>query len=279
MTQPPEDLDERTVVFLDCGNLDRNPLAGCARRPLINIDHHHDNTRFGTVNHVVADASCTAEIVWDLMLSLGVELTPDRRGALRRPRHRHRPLPLREHAAAGTPDGRRADRGGRRRRRVYRRSTRASVRQARAARACAGALVRYADGRFTVAVLTPRTSPPPAPRTATPRASSTTCARWEAPRSRRSIRDVMQRRAHSGERKVSLRATDDDVDVSAIARAYGGGGHRRAAGFTTDLERALEFLAELIRRDRRAQVPSERERRFPSRGGSCWSTSPWAHLA
>ena len=38
----------------------------------------------------------------------------------------------------------------------------------------------------------------------------------------------------SERRKVSLRATDDRVDVSAIARAQGGGGHRRAAGFSTD---------------------------------------------
>jgi bifunctional oligoribonuclease and PAP phosphatase NrnA len=36
--------------------------------------------------------------------------------------------------------------------------------------------------------------------------------------------------------KVSLRATDGEVDVSAIARAAGGGGHRQAAGFTTELE-------------------------------------------
>ena len=34
---------------------------------------------------------------------------------------------------------------------------------------------------------------------------------------------------------MSLRATDDEVDVSAIARAFGGGGHRRAAGFSSDL--------------------------------------------
>jgi phosphoesterase RecJ-like protein len=40
---------------------------------------------------------------------------------------------------------------------------------------------------------------------------------------------------HAGAQKVSLRASDDDVDVSAIARAFGGGGHRRAAGFTSDL--------------------------------------------
>ena len=33
---------------------------------MLNIDHHHDNTRFGDVNLVDADASCTAEIVYDI---------------------------------------------------------------------------------------------------------------------------------------------------------------------------------------------------------------------
>ena len=37
-------------------------------------------------------------------------------------------------------------------------------------------------------------------------------------------------------RKVSLRSSEGDVDVSAIARKHGGGGHKRAAGFSTDLE-------------------------------------------
>jgi phosphoesterase RecJ-like protein len=41
--------------------------------------------------------------------------------------------------------------------------------------------------------------------------------------------------AQATHRKVSLRATDNDVDVSAIARLHGGGGHRRAAGFTSEL--------------------------------------------
>jgi phosphoesterase RecJ-like protein len=48
-----------------------------------------------------------------------------------------------------------------------------------------------------------------------------------------------------GQHKVSLRATDDDVDVSAIARAQGGGGHRRAAGFSTAL--ALDELVAFLR--------------------------------
>ena len=51
-------------------------------------------------------------------------------------------------------------------------------------------------------------------------------------------------------RKVSLRSTN--IDVSAIARAHGGGGHRRAAGFGSDLPypELIEFL--------RAEVAAQR---------------------
>ena len=43
---------------------------------------------------------------------------------------------------------------------------------------------------------------------------------------------------------MSLRSTDGETDVSAIARTYGGGGHPRAAGFSTDLsyEEIVEAL-------------------------------------
>ena len=48
--------------------------------------------------------------------------------------------------------------------------------------------------------------------------------------------------------KVSLRATDNDVDVSAIARAQGGGGHRQAAGFATAMDRdeLVTFMREQV---------------------------------
>jgi phosphoesterase RecJ-like protein len=36
-------------------------------------------------------------------------------------------------------------------------------------------------------------------------------------------------------RRVSLRSSHDEVDVSAIARKVGGGGHRQAAGFSSEL--------------------------------------------
>ena len=49
-------------------------------------------------------------------------------------------------------------------------------------------------------------------------------------------------------RKVSLRATDGRVDVSVIARAGGGGGHRQAAGFATELSEAdlIAFLRQQV---------------------------------
>ena len=53
-------------------------------------------------------------------------------------------------------------------------------------------------------------------------------------------------------RKVSLRATDGRVDVSVIARELGGGGHRQAAGATTQLP--LEELIDKIRAGVAAQL-------------------------
>jgi bifunctional oligoribonuclease and PAP phosphatase NrnA len=53
-------------------------------------------------------------------------------------------------------------------------------------------------------------------------------------------------------RKVSLRSTDGAVDVSAIARAHSGGGHRRAAGFGTDLP--YQDLIEVLRAEIAAQL-------------------------
>src|SRR6266540_7151813 len=75
----PDDVSERVLLALDCANesriadpdvLGRVPLA-------VDIDHHHDNTRFGRINLVVPDASSTGEVLHDLFRELGVELTPD----------------------------------------------------------------------------------------------------------------------------------------------------------------------------------------------------------
>src|SRR3712207_5788062 len=53
VTDVPDDVAERVVVFLDCGNIDRNPAVTGHEADLriLNVDHHHDNTRFGAVDH------------------------------------------------------------------------------------------------------------------------------------------------------------------------------------------------------------------------------------
>ena len=74
----PEDVSERVLVALDCANESRiGDEEVLGRVPLtLDIDHHHDNTRFGDVNLIVADASSTGEVLRDLLRELDIELTP-----------------------------------------------------------------------------------------------------------------------------------------------------------------------------------------------------------
>ena len=77
--QPPDDHPGRVLVAVDCAQESRiaDPAVP-ARAPLtINIDHHHDNTRFGAVNLVVPEASSTGEVLADLFAELDVEITPE----------------------------------------------------------------------------------------------------------------------------------------------------------------------------------------------------------
>ena len=54
------------------------------------------------------------------------------------------------------------------------------------------------------------------------------------------------------ERRISLRASTDELDVSAIARKSGGGGHRQAAGFSS--EASVEEITDFVRREFRAAM-------------------------
>jgi phosphoesterase RecJ-like protein len=58
------------LVAVDCANARRigpDPAILDRAKLVVDVDHHHDNTRFGTSNLIVADASSTAEIVRDLL--------------------------------------------------------------------------------------------------------------------------------------------------------------------------------------------------------------------
>ncbi|MDA3926285.1 MAG: bifunctional oligoribonuclease/PAP phosphatase NrnA [Kiritimatiellae bacterium] len=57
------------VITVDCGSLDRVPEElhkTLGKSPVINIDHHRTNTRFGDYNFVHGEASSTGELIWKL---------------------------------------------------------------------------------------------------------------------------------------------------------------------------------------------------------------------
>jgi len=77
--EPPADAAERVLLAVDCAKEERiGDDTAVTRAPLVlNVDHHHDNTRFGDLNLIVADASSTGEVLRDVFAELGVELTPE----------------------------------------------------------------------------------------------------------------------------------------------------------------------------------------------------------
>jgi len=74
------------VIFLDCSDEERtgdnaaNLLAG--RSFTINIDHHQSNTMFGNLNYVDDRSSSTAELVYELLVQLKIEISSDMAHAL-----------------------------------------------------------------------------------------------------------------------------------------------------------------------------------------------------
>ena len=255
---PPPDAADRVVLAVDCATADRLGAAAeeLLRAPLVvDIDHHHDNTRFGHLNCVVADASSTGEIMRDLLGELGVALTPEIAEPL--------------YVAVVTDTGRF----------MYSNTTPKSHRLAAELieagvdvqkvfqavyesiqfpklKLLARALDRaqlYEDGRIVVSFL---------------RATDFAEVGAEEPFSEGIIdflravegadlavliREPPRSRADAPRHRISLRSNADALDVSAIARASGkGGGHRRAAGFSS--EESMDEITDFIRREYSAAI-------------------------
>ena len=248
---PPPDIDERTVIYLDCGNIDRNPLEIVKRDDthIVNVDHHHDNTRFGTVNWVDDDASCTAELVWILMSSLGVEPTLTIAEALYvglvtdTGRFMYENTGSRAHVMASELIDAGVDVAG-----VYKRLYE-DMPFAKLELLSRGLsrIERYDDGALTIARLT-RDDFRLAGAEESYSEGIIDHLRSIAGTKVAAMSRELLAEAANGRKKVSLRATGDEVDVSAIARAAGGGGHRRAAGFSTELsdDDLVAFLRQQI---------------------------------
>jgi phosphoesterase RecJ-like protein len=251
---PPADIAERTVMFLDCGNIDRNSASVLHDgKHLLNIDHHHDNTRFGTLDHVVPSASCTAEIVWDLMRGLGVEPTPAVTEALYvglitdTGRFMYENTGPRAHEMAADLIGAGVDVQA-----VYRRLYEEMPEGKLALLALAlGQVRRFDSGELTLAALNAEDFRKADAEESYSEGIIDHLRAVQGTKLAALVRELTSGK-RKGQRKISLRATDDDVDVSVIARAQGGGGHRRAAGFSTTLE--LDELIAFLRSELAVQL-------------------------
>jgi phosphoesterase RecJ-like protein len=245
--EAPADMADRTVIFLDCGNIDRMPVEWLTAggNDVINIDHHHDNTCFGDINLVETKASCTAEIVYDLARLLGAKITPEIASALyvglitdtgkfmyeNTNAHTHRVAADLIDAGVNVDD-------------TYRRLyENVPIEKLRLVSRALDGISSYCDGMLAISYITT------ADYEATGAGEEMTEGLIDHLRSidgvkvAAVIRDLGNRGRAA--RKVSLRSSAGDVDVSAIARINGGGGHKRAAGFSTDLkyEQLVDFLA------------------------------------
>jgi len=247
VTEPPADLEERTIVFLDCGNIDRNPADSLKREGahILNVDHHHDNTLFGTVNYVDPAASCTAELIWDLMGPLGVRPTQAIAEALYvglvtdTGRFMYENTGPRAHRMAAELIEAGVDVHA-----VYRRLYE-GVPQGKLELLARGLtnVQRFDDGLLTLTHLTRTDYAETGSDESYSEGVVDHLRSLEGTAVAGLVRDLIGDGAE-GRRKVSLRAADDRIDVSRIARAQGGGGHRRAAGFSTTMEfpQLVEFL-------------------------------------
>ena len=243
----PEDAAGRIVLALDSATAPRTriPPEVLAAAPLVvDIDHHHDNTRFGTINLVVPEASSTGEIVRDLLRELDVALTREIAEAI--------------YIALDTDTGRfqyanttqkahelaiELMESGVEPQEIFRRIYEAVpfARQKLKGKALDRACL-YEDGRMIATYLL--------------RADFEELGVGEeyaegvidelrAVKGVELAMTVREPPVPDGlPRRVSMRSASDVFDVSAIARRRNGGGHKRAAGFSSDesVEEIIEFV-------------------------------------
>ena len=247
----PDDAGERTIVFLDCGNIDRMPV-GFLRRDdahIVNIDHHHDNTMFGTANLVVGGASCTAEILYGLSTDLGIELTTEIAQALYvalvtdtgKFQYQNTTPAAHEMAAELIELGVDVHEEFRR---LYENVPFAKLQLL--ARVLSR-VERFDDARLTVSYIRRSDYEETGADENYSEGIVDHIRAVEGTIVAALIREQLKE-GREGVSKVSLRAATDDVDVSVIAREEGGGGHRQAAGFSTSKrgEELIRFILDEI---------------------------------
>jgi bifunctional oligoribonuclease and PAP phosphatase NrnA len=244
----PDDIGERVLVAVDCAKADRigaDPAPVERAKAVIDIDHHHDNTRFGDVNLIVADASSTGEVLRDVFAELGIELTPEiaeplyialvtDTGRFQYTNTTPKSLRLAAELVEAGADVHQVFQ------QVYESVEFAKLKLL--ARALERARV-LEGGRIVVSYLVRTDFAEVGAAEAYSEGIIDYLRAVEGSELSALIREPP--RDEGPVRRVSLRASIDELDVSAIARTFGGGGHRQAAGFSSDA--SIDEITELVR--------------------------------
>ena len=233
------------ALMTDCPNPDRTEglieQARAATTVLVNVDHHPDNRRYGDINWIEPGAAATGEMVYELLVALGADLTADIATNLFTAVHTDTgsfrysnvtPDTFRIAAALVTAGAAPAVVSNA----LYeRRPVDALHNLGRAL-----SLVQVSDdGRVAWIAL---------PEGTVPEAFIEAEELVNYPRSLASVRVACFLREVGGKVKVSLRGKGD-VDVQAVAARFGGGGHKNAAGCTivASLEDATRDVLAAVR--------------------------------
>jgi bifunctional oligoribonuclease and PAP phosphatase NrnA len=243
----PADHEERVLLAVDCAKEERlgpDPSVLVRAPFVVDIDHHHDNTRFGNVNLIDPDASSTGEILADVFAELGVEITPEiaeplyvalvtDTGRFQYANTSPKALRLAADLIEAGADWHKVFQT------VYENVQFAKLKLL--ARALERAEV-HSGGRLIISHL---------------QKNDFVEARAAEPYSEgiidylRAVEGAMVAalireppRGNGPLHRVSLRASVDEIDVSVIARKSNGGGHPQAAGFSSEL--ALDDLKRFI---------------------------------
>jgi bifunctional oligoribonuclease and PAP phosphatase NrnA len=237
--------DVDCVIVMECSDLGRTGVAGLDGQFIINIDHHAGNRMYGAINWHDESAAACGEMVFDLILAIGVPLSPEiathiylailtDTGSFHHANITPRTFDIcRQCVEAGVNPAVMA-------RRVFDSNSFGKLK-------LIGALLddmelvdegRLAVLRMDDEMLRKTGSTP-----------NDTEGLINLPLTAREIQAVVFfKLGNNGDVRVSMRSKYD-VDVRRVANAYGGGGHKNAAGFTVPGQVAdvkPEIIAKLV---------------------------------
>jgi phosphoesterase RecJ-like protein len=224
----PSDADADTVIVMECGDLGRTGVRGFEGRYVINIDHHAGNRMYGAINWFDESAAACGEMVYDVIGALGVPMSPEiathiylailtDTGSFHHSNITPRTFEIcRQTVEAGVNPAAMA-------RRIFDSN---SFGKLKLIGALLDRMQLLDDGRLAVLYLDDAML------------ASCGCTHNDTeglinlPLTAREIQAVVFfKAAPDGVVRVSLRSKYD-VDVRLVANAFGGGGHKNAAGFT-----------------------------------------------